>query len=134
MQVVPHRVVDRGEGLAVTLTSEELEEIGRVFADVWVEANDVGPLRAIYDEDAVFVSPLFSRRVEGREAIMSCFERLFSGLAEGERFEILAVLPGVEMLNVFWKLGDALGADTLLIGEGGMITMHYDTGPHVTSW
>ena len=117
----------------MTLTIEELEEIGRVFVEVWVGTTDVGPLRAIYDEDAVLVSPLFSRRVEGREAIMSCFERLFSGFPEGERFEILAVLPGVEMLNVFWKLGDALGADTLLVGDGGMITTHYDTGPHLTS-
>lgn len=111
-------------------TRHELEEIGRVFADVWVEATDIDPLREIYHQDAVLISPSLPSRIEGRETIMQCFEQVFEGLPEGKRFEILAVLPGVEMLNVFWKLGDSFGADTLLVGDDGTITTHHDTGPH----
>ena len=108
----------------------QLEHIGRIFAEAWVEASDVSQLREIYHDDAVLVSPLFPSPIEGREAIMQCFEGLFAGIPQGLSFEILAILPGVDMLNVFWSLGESWGADTLLLGDDGTIITHYDTGPH----
>jgi ketosteroid isomerase-like protein len=119
----------------MAVSTERLEEVGRVFSKLWDE-RDLEAVRAMYREDAVFISPNppgisseFGTTLEGRDEILRYYEACLKVVPTGA-VTTVALLTGIDMAVWVWQAGPVgKGADIIMFDDDGLIVRQRVTAP-----